>query len=273
MYYFNSNFAHIDRPFFRIEYQTNTLYTLKPTDNNYRYNNYPINYASLNANLFNFQKKMNCYAYALQVYNRQATYNGYSLYPGEFGITYNTNLTNKTYNSLRSLYYSNGYRDFSNMSVRQSFIDKRIREDAIALGFSIVQSFRAEIENNTRKFVLPSSFDESSGRIIAMTTQHMTTGNTNLDFHFYLRNGNGTCSTHSGNCSIWTHKQGIYPVKNKSINTGDILCDRNIAERVGEGYYDDNALYYIITKDTNIYNSWHDSNLGDTYGNTPYRSN
>lgn len=238
-------------PYFEITYSTNSKYSMAYA---------PHKYNDL-GNLNNFQKRMNCYAYALQVYNRDSK--SYSLLPGEFGLSNSTSITNNI-STLRYYYEGTVYHLDTNQQ-RLDFIDKNMREDAKALNFTISQPFKKQ----NGKFVLPSNFNESSGRIIALTTS-MYYGL--CEYHYYVRNGNGTCSEHGGNCSIWSHKPAHGSVTNKSFSDGTVLCDNNIANYVGDNngrvYYNSDANYYVITKDTNLYNSWH-GNGGS--GGTPYR--
>ena len=67
---------------------------------------------------------------------------------------------------------------------------------------------------------------------------------------------------------MWSHKRGTEKVTNKSISGNEVLCDNNIAIHIGEGGYSSDARYYIINKNTNVYNSWHSSH--PTTGPTPY---
>ena len=163
-----------------------------------------------------------------------------------------------SYTELSSSYQSS---NFNNDEIRQQFIEDRMKEDAQAMNFQISDPFRATFSILDEKFhfVLPNDFNESTGRIIAMTSK--ISQNNTIECHFYLRNGNSSCPNHGGNCSMWSHKRGNEAVRNISIsNSNEILCDQNIGEYINDaGYYSD-ARYYIITKDTNVYNSWHSSN-------------
>lgn len=126
-----------------------------------------------------------------------------------------------------------------------------------------------EIElSNNEQFVLPTEYDENAQRIIAMCVGSRMFS-TYHDFHFYLRHGNGTCSTHGGNCSTWSHKPGNLMVRNDI--DGIIICDKNIAELskqlvVSSGPYDSgksyksNVRFYTIQQDTNVYNLWYEYN-------------
>ena len=142
----------------------------------------------------------------------------------------NSNLTSY-YTTLRNYYAdSPSNYNFNLSSDRRKFVEERMKEDAKALNFSISLPFDAK----NGKFVLPSNFNPSSERIIAMTTA-MHFGD--CEYHFYVRNGNGTClNGHGGNCSMWSHKPSLGEITNKAFSDNNIiLCDENIAE-----YVDDN---------------------------------
>ena len=103
--------------------------------------------------------------------------------------------------------------------------------------------------------------------------------NYTFDYHFYLRNGNGTCTNpnHGYNCSKWTHKPGTEEVIDTCANNSSVyLCDDNIGEyanSVENYFYSNNEVrYYRITKNTNIYNSWHGNGHSPTSTGTPYQS-
>lgn len=248
-------------PYFKITYKEDDAYTL--TYAPYKYNNMGNGTNSI----CNFQNKMNCYAYALQVY-----YKGnedYYLLPGELGLS-NSNLTN-SYSCLKEYYknrnINNSPFDFSDNTQRLNFIDARMREDAVTLNYNISPAFK-KVKG---QFQLPSEFNNSTSRIIALTTAELYGA---CEFHFYVRNGNGTCGQngHAETCSMWSHKPGGGKVRNTSFNSEIILCDDNIATHIGNdnfACYDSDANYYIITKNTDIYNSWHGSHIN--YGGTPYR--
>lgn len=74
-------------------------------------------------------------------------------------------------------------------------------------------------------FSLPVDFDESSEMFTYYNMQIQE-----ADYHFYLRNGNGTCPNgHGGDCSMWSHKQGLDAVKNTCANdnySDVMLCDK-----------------------------------------------
>ncbi len=300
----NSERANTNKPYFIITYSKSSDYTLDYSAEKYNditpvHNSY--------GNIYNFQNRMNCYAYALQVYYRGT--GNYSLMPGEFGINrapvndiYNINsfadLENKynyyedeitdmvnlicrqessnpnVYNSAQTIRSDN---DFLNlMSSYSDFVEEQMNRDSIAMNYSI------EKINGLSTFNLPSDFNENSERIIAMVTYFRAPNYYSgiADYHFYLRNGNGTCSAHSGNCSIWSQKSGLTEVRNTDgYNT---ICDQNIDEcayvfptvQANIYLYNSNDLrYYRITKDTDVYSSYHDDGHYDSCVGTPYYDN
>jgi len=270
-------------PYFSITYKKDSAYTL--THAPYKYNSYN--------NTSNFQDKMNCYAYALQVYYKGE--GDYALLPGEFGISNRPNVDEYNISNYGSLTkaYRDQYSDIK-MAVQyvrdndsrihppqdvydyddvimtntvflqainrfSNFIEEQMRRDSLAMNFSLQRI------NCTSDFRLPSDFDEQSERIIAMITYYLSTSNNNgkIDSHFFLRNGNGTCSEHGGTCSIWTQKNGNQTVK--SATYGEFICDQTIKDLAfdlpivaAQTYlYDKNDIrYYRINKDTDLYNSY-----------------
>lgn len=229
---------------------------------------YKLNYAPGKYNdttdIANFQKRMNCYAYALQVYYNGDIQDGdhYALCPGEFGIKYNANASD--YTQLCDL-----YRQFkSNSEAYMDFVESRMMEDAQALNFSIS---KMKVINQNVLIDIPSDYNEKNERIIAMVTGISNSGI--LDYHYYARNGNGTCPNgHGGNCSMWSHKRANTPISNRSIDGDALLCDENINSYAKEGIYSSTpeVRYYRITKDVYLYNSWHGD--GRNGAGTPYRN-
>lgn len=269
--------------FYVIVYSVDSDYTLQYAP--YKYNNL--------ADINNFQDKMNCYAYALQMYYRGEE--SYNLLPGEFGISNRPDVDEyniSNYSSLTKAYrtqYSNiqnavqyvRYNDsrihppqdvydydeiiMTNTTFIQAinlfsdFVEEQMRRDSIAINFSMQRI------NCNADFSVPSDFDEKSERIIAMITYYLSTSNNTgkIDSHFYLRNGNGTCSEHGGTCSIWTQKNGNQTVK--SAIYGGYICDRTIKDLAytlptvsAQVYlYDKNDIrYYRINKNTDLYSSY-----------------
>lgn len=230
-------------PYISITYSISSNYTLDYAP--YKYDN--IIDSDTGGVIYNFQNRMNCYAYALQVYYRGNFINTstYSLKPGEFGIGYSDSVSD--YNDLDSQ-----YDNYNSDSSFMDFIEARMEEDGMAIGFELNR-----ISNNN-SFSLPNNFNENNERIIAMVVGE-TFWLGIVDYHFYLRHGNGTCPNgHGGNCSAWSHKLAMGKVSFESID-GYTLCDANINNYSRQGSYEVSppTRYYKITKDTNLYNSYH----------------
>lgn len=250
-------------PFFTISYSSysNEYYSSYTPD---KYNAFGT------SGIDNFQKRMNCYAYALQVYYNGTLSSGgaYYLKPGEFGISYNNQITN--YSDL-----CGQYSNYSTPSVSfMDFLEDRMEEDGLALGFTLDRIITSS------DFSLPTSFNENNERIIAMVVGASSwTGA--LDYHYYLRNGNGTCPNgHGGTCSAWSHKLSNTTVSNESIDQGYYsydhpkLCDANINSYARQGNYSlsPEIRYYIINQDCTIYNSYHGNGHYSSSTGTPYYS-
>ena len=278
-------------PYFRMTYRVNQPYVLDYAPAKYNNNN----------SIYNFQNRMNCYAYALQVYNK--TYDNqsvYKLFPGEIGIG-TSNSVFSTNNELEGRYecyertIENCVKDIcmnyvpaknpydisgeilsnetflGNMCNYSDFVESQMNCDAEQMNFTINKI------NTSNGFVLPSNFNENRERIIAMITYYMPdiAGDDGiyfgtLDYHFYLRHGNGTCPNgHGGSCSMWSHKPGTDEIANNSYSI--YFCDSNIHTNAPKNFTNVNDVrYYRITKDTSIYSSWHgDSTATDGTG-TPY---
>lgn len=280
---------HAKGSYYVIVYAVDSDYTLHYSP--YKYNDIIARVDG--GNIYNFQNRMNCYAYALQVYYKGE--GDYGLLPGEFGISNRPNVDEyniSDYGSLTKAYrdqYSDirtavqyvrdndsrihppkdvyDYDDviMTNTAFLQAinlfsnFIEELMRRDSLAMNFSLQRI------NCTSDFSLPSDFDEQSERIIAMITYYLSTSNNTgkIDSHFFLRNGNGTCSEHGGTCSIWTQKNGNQTVK--SATNGGFICDRTIKDLAfnlptvaAQTYlYDKNDIrYYRINQDTDLYNSY-----------------
>lgn len=151
-----------------------------------------------------------------------------------------------------------------------NFLEKQLMKDAKSLNFDITKyQYNNIISNN--KFKLPGNFDENTGRIIAMLTY--LPNHSSADFHFYLRNGNGTCPNgHGDNCSMWSHKRGNTGVSNISPMDSTIkLCDNNINTYAHFNDYDyPNIYYYNISKDVDLLTSRHGNGHSGTSTGTPY---
>lgn len=240
-------------PYYIITYKMNTNYTLTYS---------PSKYDDCN-DICNFSNRMNCYAYALQVYHQTygQNFETHKLMPGEIGQSFNTSTELRNYyNSITDV------DDFIEFTHQQMIIDSK------KMGTNL-----DEIEelSNDEQFVLPTGYNENTQRIIAMNTgfNYPSGGK---DFHFYVRHGSGSCEQHGGTCSIWSHKRGDYGISNtipKIVNrqTQDIpICDHNIAELAynvdypnglyAGTFYNTHLRFYTLQQDTNVYNSWYEYN-------------
>lgn len=234
-------------PYYSVEYKINTDYNL--TYSSGKYND--------NRHIHNFAERMNCYAYALQIYHQTYSrdFEIHKLMPGEIGLSLNTQFSTST--QLRDYYNSiKNDDDFINFTEQQMMIDSE----------KMGTNLQRITLSNEEQFVLPTGYNENTQRIIAMCMGKRMSG-TYHDFHFYLRHGYGTCNTHGGNYSTWSHKPGNLMVRNDIDDI--IICDRNIAElskqlKVSSGLndsvtsYNSNVRFYTIQQDTNVYNSWYE---------------
>lgn len=253
----NSERASYNHPYFEISYVEDSDYTL--TYAPHKYDN--ITYGS--SSIYNFQNRMNCYAYALQIYDRGSSNNSvHRLNPGEIGL-----LQNGSNYTITQLMYD--YSHAQNITDFMDFTEQQMINDSIEMGTNLTKI----ILINNNQFVLPSSFNESNERIIAMnaatryydTPFSMPSVYPPYDFHFYLRHGNGTCPIHNdGVCSMWSHKIAEKEVTNK-VN-GVVLCDANIATQAKQLVNSENGIvnnysqtlrFYTIEQDSNAYDSWY----------------
>ncbi len=288
--------ATTNHPYYYITYSISSSNTLDYAP--HKYDN--IICSSPLGSIYNFQNRMNCYAYALQTYYRGTLASGtsYLLKPGEFGISQNMSspYTINNYNDLNSYYtgfnnsfYVSGITDAQRRQVCRNmmkFIEVQMDRDAATIGFNITplkNNYNASnyVPDNT--FTLPSTFDPNSERAIALIAyeyyRYYGPGweTRLLDYHYYLRNGNGTCDnpSHGSNCSKWSHKIGSGTVKDTCGNNSSIqLCDYNIGNYAYSlqycGYNPGEVRYYIIDKHTNIYNSAHGDGHSSNSTGTPY---
>lgn len=254
----NSESANSNHPYFEIEYVIDSDYTL--TYAPYKYNDIVSDSNSGLGSIYNFQNRMNCYAYALQIYN--SGNNIYQLFPGYIGLRQNG--MDYTLSQLRS-----DYGDCSSITAFMNFTEQQMEKDFIEMGTNLSRITLV----NDEQFVLPSTYNENTGRIIAMNAAKRTHSPDwpigsiypPYDFHFYLRHGNGTCPNHhNGVCSVWSHKMGNQAVSNTVNN--EVLCDNNIATLAttlstsGSGIvteYSETLRFYIIEQDMNAYDSWY----------------
>ncbi len=266
-------------PSFKITYRTQTPYKLYYSPD--KYNN--------KETVTNFQNRMNCYAYALQVYYRGylATGQSYYLKPGEIGIgrpssiNYPINNINEleiTYSNFETLYKQAANDEEKRTICRQylKFIEEQMNKDSQSMGFSIT-ALRNDYNSSNyvpnNAFLLPPEYNENSERYIALVTYYYSKWNTflreyvtALDYHYYIRHGSGSCENldHESTCSKWSHKIANSEVTDKCANDDDVvLCDANIGSYANSipysAYSLDEVRYYSITKDTNVYNSWYEN--------------
>ena len=291
---FSERFAPF-APYFEVTYVTNSNYETGFFPN--KFNDIYSNTGSMQ--IYNFQNRMNCYAYALQVYYRSNIMTDtYKLKPGEFGISQTSSLLYpiSTFSDLKSYYeeFNASMAETENNNEKQSiskdymnFVEEQMFKDAAALSFSItpLDTYSSPYYVINNDFVLPNNFNPNNERIIAFVSSYNWRWNYILgdyeyflDPHYYLRNGNGTCTNpyHSSNCSKWTNKPGLKEVIDTcETNDNIMLCDENIGDYANEithcTYTNGEVRYYRITKDLNIYNSWHGNGQYDNSTGTPYR--
>ena len=300
----NSERAGSNKPYFEITYSLSSDYTLDYAP--YKYNNITSNLG----NIYNLQNRMNCYAYALQVYYKGT--GSYLLYPGEFGIGQSIQGDEYTFANFgellseynrfeRQIEYKideiNDYRDVypsqihgivnNNNEFKQcmneymTFIKNQMIRDGKAINFTLQEYNNSDILNpNNNYFSPPIGYDENNERIIAMTAYYLYNSrfNGSLSMHYYLRNGNGTCPKHGGNCSVWSQKMGTGKVTDSDYY-GTVICDQTIYDSAYKiGAYnmascDELIKFYTITKDSNIYNSGHDYGHDSDSTGTVYYGN
>lgn len=261
----NSERVGSNKPYFEITYSLSSDYTLDYAP--YKYNNITSNLG----NIYNLQNRMNCYAYALQIYDRGSNNNSvHRLSPGEIGLLQNG--LNYTFTQL-----SYDYNHAQTITDFMDFTEQQMFNDSAEMGTNLTKITLA----NNNQFVLPIGFNENSQRIIAMNAAiryydapyPMPAVSPPYDYHFYLRHGNGTCPIHNdGICSMWSHKVAENEVSNMVNNT--ILCDNNIATQAkllttNGNYgvvnsYSQTLRFYTIEQDTNVFDSWYIYNNAQT---------
>ncbi len=256
-----SNNSRYYKPYYTITYQVDSDYVL--TESRYKYDNIIDN---SHGNIYNFQNRMNCYAYALQMYYKGSNNNFHQLYPGEIGLG-QTNPSYSYNNILTFNQLSNAYSELYGNELLQ-FTDEQMKKDAQAMGYSITNlSYGSSVcisNHNTWLQYIRNTYDQDTGRIIVLTAT--TSSPDPHDVHFFMRHGNGTCtdSEHDDSCSVWSHKPGNY-----AIHTG--LCDETIyaGSREYNNYkYSSGPWFYNISKSTCAYDAWfydgHTSNSNGT---------
>lgn len=162
-----------------------------------------------------FQSRMNCYGYAIQVFYRDGNAN-YKQQPGEFE-------TSTTYSSLLQ-----GYSSAFNNKTADTYIKNMMYKDFKRFGWTITST-------------TATSATPSGKRKIALAIS-------DGDYHFYVRNSDGT----------WSHKRGSTEVQNLSIDTRVVLTDSNISSCATQGGYNKEPVqYFFISKDAMVYNYPH----------------
>lgn len=168
---------------------------------------------------------MNCYAYALQMY-----YSGElvdSPYLPNTKECHKLNPGVLAGESIQEISYDdNTIPDTSAINDYMNIVEEGMMNDAAVCGYNLNRYGEFTVSSQFPTAPLPSDFDESSERVIALITDYAKLSGC-LDFHYYLRNGTGTCKKHE-NCSIWTHKMGEDAVTDRSLGWGTSICDKNL---------------------------------------------
>ena len=242
-------------PYYTISYNTDSTYTF--TYSEAKYNDISNFDSNPDNDIHNFTQMMNCYAYALQLYDsdHDPTSAFFGLNPGEMSLSINPLF------STRSQLLNYYYNAFSSSSQLIDFVEQQMMYDSAVMGTNL-QKITLSNEN---QFVLPTGYNENLQRIIAMNAGE-DTGSQETDYHFYVRHGNGSCALHGGNCSIWSHKRGYTRISNTLHNSQNQivpLCDYNIAQlaynssflsTTGTMQYNTHLRFYTIQLDANVYN-------------------
>ena len=171
--------------------------------------------------------KMNCYGFAIQVYSYSGgndSSDAYLQQPGEFRND------SATFNALFSeyrQYFDPNYAYYLHPTVDQtfSFMEGKMFADFQTLYSSSGSEWT--ITASTLAATVPSGY-----RKIALA---LTPG---FDYHFYMRNSDGT----------WSHKPGITGIQSTSETTHTAITDSNISTVGLEGGYSGGIRYYLIKK-------------------------
>lgn len=241
----NSERAGSNKPYFEITYSLSSDYTLDYAP--YKYNDITSNLGSI----YNFQKRMNCYAYALQIYYRGLDESCYLLYPGEIGLgQQNPSYIYQNINTFSDLVTEYNTRSYYSLL---EFTDEQMKKDAQAMGYNITNlSFGASAcisDNNTWLNYIKNTYNQNNGRIIALVTG-------NHDIHYYVRHGDGSCTNpdHDENCSLWSHKPGYKAVSSAPFNWSPTLCDETIYKySTWSSNYSSGPWFYNIDKTICVY--------------------
>ncbi len=216
----------------------NNMYSLeyKP----YKYNNAIIQ--------TNFQKRMNCYGYAMQMYYRgdlSIFENGeYKQQPGEF-VTNRSDLDQE---------YDEHFYD-TNVAY-WDFIVSNLYEDFDKLEYNLTETtVNATIPSGKRKIALVTA------PVYKMYDENGVYLGDWRDYHFYARDNEG----------YWSHKRGSRIVTNKALSDETtVLTDDNIANTSLHGLYNSGIKFFLIDKDVNVYDFAHGNGYASTSGTPVY---
>ena len=250
-----------------------------------------INSTIGNGSIYNFQYRMNCYGYALQVYYNgtlpTAEENAYRQRPGEFGIQYpyssyyTTNyLDLKNYYDGFSTSFDNQTTDSGRYTVCMTylqFIQEQMYADAASMGFTVTPYY---FSGDTFNIDPASGYNANTERIIALTVYkyhryNQFSGNyiDILDYHFYVRGNDDDGS----NGKKWTSKPGTEVITDKCLQSAYsnvTLNDSNIntyACYFNYCSYTPNVVrYYRITQNTDVYSHWNGYGHDNNSTGTPY---
>ncbi len=279
------------QPYYFITYTLSSDYILPYAPN--MYNEYNVTNPIYNS--YNLQNRMNCYAYALQTYYNggSAIYGKFKLKPGEIGIGKKglDNYICSNYNDLCTYYdsfdtmarnilkaYGSSSNNFKSvMSSYLTFIRNQMYRDAEVMNVNMNDCTNEVIHNTNGavNFSIPDNMDLISERLIALVSYvvvsaNKTEGSINytLDYHYYLRNGNGTCPNgHGDKCSMWSHKPGREEVRNTYYDSSDrtykVLCDKTIYDNAYKIEHVTNDNYKVYYDSNNV-----DNVLGDSFYST-----
>ena len=182
-------------------------------------------YAAYNSCL---RYRMNCYGFAIQVYSLETDpdtiVNGNYVYkqiPGEFAVD------NQTFSAMKAERLLN-YATLTNSQMLDYF-ENKITADFASL-YSLTGS-EWTISATTATAAVPSG-----KRKIAIAYKP------GQDFHFYMRNSDGT----------WSHKPGVLLASTTSFTSNTTITDGNIQSVISENGFTGGSRYYLIGKSSII---------------------
>lgn len=186
------------------------------------------------------QKRANCYGFAMRftysgnylpiIFSEQHR-DGYLQQPGEFSIKHISSTEYPSnYDKLAYLYQQ---EIMENLSISAPFIMNMVQNDLLKFGFNVTY---------------PGSQYTSSSQIPFETYENkrlvlLVVGLS--DFHFYMRNSNGT----------WTHKPGTTKARNKCMGecgSPTLLTNSNILSHCHEGGYTKEYRFFFVDKPSTI---------------------